>query len=382
MTHGGQVTAPKIALVSVGLGRVRRGFERYFTELFGVLRDELDVVLYKSGGTRSPREEVPPLLRPMTAIARALPLGRLGGGAEYNRDCLAFGLSLLPQLLRNRFDVIHCIDPPMAVVLQHFKRAGGLRSRLLFTDGCVMPPRFYPRVDHVHHVAEVPFRDAVAMGIPESHMTLVPCGVHTQRFGAAAGRAELRKKYGISDGTFLILAVSAVKRTHKRLDYLIEEAGRLEGDLLLWIDGNPEDPSIPELARQRLGPRCRVTHVPSSEVANLYRMADVMVQASLSEAFGLAVVEALSSGVMVLTHHSQHFEWLVQDRDCLVDMRVTGNVTARLRDLMGRREELASRAQARAASVRRRFDWRSLTPEYIGMYRKVAASNTPLAVCK
>ena len=86
------------------------------------------------------------------------------------------------------------------------------------------------------------------------------------------------------------------------------------------------------------------------------------------------MVEAQCSGVPVLTHNSPHFEWLVGDRDSLLDMSVPGNLTARLRELAGRRQELAGPAQARAESVRRRFDWSSLKPAYLEMYRKLALS--------
>jgi len=371
---------PRIALVSVGLGRVQRGFERYFSDVFEVVRDELDVTLFKSGGTRSAREKVPPLLRPATAVARVLPLGRLAGRTEYHRDCLAFGLVLLPALVRHRFDVIHCADPPMAVVLNHLKRVCRLRSRLLYTEGSAAPPQYYPPADHVHQVACMAYRAALAFGIPEAHMTLIPSGIHTQQFASAAGRGELRKKYAVPDGSFVVLSVSAINRAHKRIDYLIEEVSRLEGDILLWIDGNVEDPSLLDLARQRLGRRCRITHVPSSDVPELYRLADVMVLASLTESFGLAVVEAQCSGVPVLTHNSPHFEWLVGDRDSLLDMSVPGNLAARLRELVGRRQELAGPAQARAESVRRRFDWSSLKPAYLEMYRKLAPSSPPSSV--
>jgi glycosyltransferase involved in cell wall biosynthesis len=365
--------SPKIGLISVGLGRVQRGFERMFADLFDVLKDDFDITLFKSGGTRSSREKVPPLLSSTTAIARALPIGGHAGGPKYKGDCLAFGVSLLPELLRERFDVIHCIDPPLAKVLCYLQRAFRLRTRLLFTEGCRMPPRYYPHVAHVHHVAMVAFQQAVAMGIPETHMTMIPTGIHPGQFANSLGRQELRRKHAISESTFVILAVSNVDRIFKRVDYIIEEVSRLEGDILLWIDGHPDDATLPVLACRKLGSRCRITYVPSSEVPELYHLADVMVHASLDEAFGRAVVEALCTGLMVLVHDCPHFKWLVQDQNCLVDMSVPGNLTARLRELLARREDLCSREQARAAAASKRFDWRSLASAYVEMYCKVAA---------
>ena len=366
--------APKIAIVSIGIGRVQRGFERYFYDLFLAVRDKVDITLYKSGGTPNSRERIPPLLWPTTRIARALPLGRWVGGTdykEYKRDCLAFAFCLLPELLRNRFDVVHIIDPPLAQVLQHLMRGCGLRTRLLLCDGCFIPPQYYPPAAYVQVTSHVHLQDALATGIPESQVTALPPGVHTQRFVSQVGRQELRQKYGISESTFVVLAVSAL-RPPKRLDYIIEEVSRLEGDVLLWLDGYPEDPSIPALARDRLGARCRITYVPSGDVPELYGAADVLVHACLEEGFGYAVVEAISAGLMVLAHDTPHFEWLIQDRDCLIDMRVPGRLTSRLHELASNSNDLSSRLQARAASAHRRFDWLSLTPAYVELYGKVA----------
>jgi glycosyltransferase involved in cell wall biosynthesis len=364
---------PRLALISIGIGRLQRGFERMFTELFGVLKDSFDVTLFKSGGARNSQEKVPPLLAAATTVARALPLGGHAGGATYKADCVAFGLSMLPELLRDRFDVIHCIDPPLAKILSYFQRIFHLRARLLFTEGCRMPPRFYPQVDHVHHVALVALQEAVAMGVPSTHMTMIPAGIHARQFADSVGHRELRRKHAIADSTFVILAVSNVERVFKRVDYIIEEVSRLEGDFLLWIDGHPEDPTLPELATQKLGPRCRITYVASSDVPELYHLADVMVHASVDEGFGRAVVEALCAGLMVLVHDCPHFKWLVQDNNCLVDMNVPGNLTARLRELFALRNDLCNGSHQRAATASQRFDWNLVAPAYVEMYRKVAA---------
>jgi glycosyltransferase involved in cell wall biosynthesis len=347
-----------------------------FTDLFGVLQDNLDVTLFKSGGVRNPREKIPPLLGAATAIGRALPLGGHAGGPKYKADCLAFGLSLFPELLRNHFDVVHCVDPPLMQVLQRLQGAFGLKSRLLFTEGCRVPPQYYPKVAHVHHVGQFALRQAVAMGIPESHMTLIPIGVHTAKFERRMARQDLRKKHGVSDGTFVVLAISNLDRVFKRVDYIIEEAGRLNGDFLLWIDGCPDDPSLIEQARDKLGSKCRITYLPSSEIAELYHLADVMVHANLDEAFGIAVAEALCSGIAVLAHNSPHFEWLVADPDCLIDMSTPGTLASRLQEFPARRDRLFKQAQARAESARQRFEWRALAPAYVEMYRNVAALST------
>ena len=377
MTTGAAASRPRIAMVSVGIDRIQRGFERYYSGLFGVLRDHVDITLFKCGGAANSGQRIPRLFRPVQALASALPLGGLVGGGEYRtykRDCLALGLSLLPELLYGAYDIVQCVDPPLAAVLDRLQRRFHFPPRLLFTEGSLMPAPAYPSGAHIHHVAQAAYREALIMGVPESRMTLVPCGFDAGRFAAKPDRGELRARHGIPESTFVILVVSAVKRIHKRVHYVIDEVSRLDGDVLLWIDGNPEDPAVLEIAFRKLGPRCRITHVPSVDVPELYRLADVFAHGALEESFGLAVVEAMSSGLPVLVHDSPHFEWLTEDREFLVDMRVTGNLALRLRQTMNRREEFRRRAQERAPRVQQRFDWRALAPAYVEMYRKVAAS--------
>lgn len=364
---------PKIALVSLGIGRVQRGFERMFGDLFGVLRESLDVTLFKGGGEVSSRERIPRALGAATALARALPFGNHAGGQTYKADCVAYALSLLPSILGKRFDVIHCVDPPLAMLLQRLQRIFRFPARLLFTEGCRVPPRFYPPVAHVHHVGQYAFQQALASGIPQSHMTLIPIGVHTQKFLPGIGREELRRKHGISSATFVILAVSNLERVFKRVDHIVEEVRRLEGDVLLWVDGHPTDPTVIELAREKLGARCRITYLPSSEIPELYQLADIMVHANLDEAFGIAVVEAMCAGTMVLTHDCAHFQWLVEDRDCLVDMSTPGMLCARLLELRAKPEYLCQGRRQWAQAARTRFEWRNLAPAYLEMYRRVAA---------
>lgn len=370
----------KIAIVSIGIGRVQRGFERYFYDLFLAVREEINVTLYKSAGAPDSREKIPPLLGIATKIARVLPLSRWDGSdyQEYKRDCLAFAFCLLPELLRHRFDVIHIIDPPLAIVLQHLMRAFRIRTRLLLCDGCLIPPKYYPPSAHVQVTSQVHLQTALDWGVPKSQVTAVPPGVHTQRFVSSVGRRELRQKYDIRENTFVILAVAAL-RAPKRIGYIIDEVSRLQGDVLLWLDGYPEEPAILAMARERLGDRCRITYVPSQEVVELYRVADVFVHACLEEGFCYVLVEAISAGLMVLAHDSPHFEWLIQDRECLIDMRIEGNLTTRLRSLVPAGEDMSARLQARAQSVRQRFDWRSVVPAYMELYGNLAGmSSAPL----
>lgn len=363
----------RVALVSVGMGRVQRGFERYFGDLFGVMQPALDVTLFKSAGPQNAFEKVPRGLPRATSLLRLRPQWRWLGRSEYHRDCLAFALCLLPALWAGRFDVIHCIDPPLAAVLVRLRRLHLLRTPILFTEGSVMPPRFYPRADHIHHVGQAALDAALAHGMPAAHMTLIPCGVHALKFAnttRAATRATLRQAHGVADNSFVVLAISALKRDHKRVHHLIEEVAKLPGDVLLWLDGHPEENDVQQLAHKRLGARCRISHVAPEQVLQLYQLADVLVHGALEESFGLAIVEALCSGLPVLVHDSAHFRWLVGSDGSTVDMAEAGALTRRLQSLQHTPASAWQRPDV--AHVRARFDWPVLAPAHARLYRQLS----------
>lgn len=376
----------RVAIVSIGIGRVQRGYERYFGDLFSVLREATDATLYKSAGKRTRDERVPRLLGPVTALVRLLPLGKgLEGEVyrKYRHDCLAYMICLLPVLLRGRFDVIHVIDHPLAKALERLGRIVPYRTRIVFANGWGATPDVYPRVDLIHHIAGPLYEQCLVEGVDPETVALVPCGIDTRRFRSALSKEELRDKHGVGRETFVIVVVSALNRYHKRVDHVIREVSAVEGDLLLWIDGNPEDPTVAELAESLLGDRCRITHVPSEQVADLYGLADLMVHGAVTEAFGLAVVEANSAGLRVLAHDSEHFYWLIGDPRDLVDMTEQGALSARLSTLLNSDdpalpEQIEREAAERSRRAIERFDWRSLAPRYLAMYEAVVSGTIGL----
>jgi glycosyltransferase involved in cell wall biosynthesis len=363
----------RVALVSIGIGRFQRGFERFFTDLAEVMQDEIEITLY--GGAPGAGRRVPPGLAALTPLAHRMPVGRVDTEyREYKQDCLAYGLALWPDLMRRRVDIVHLIDPPISKVMERLLPLVPGRPRLLYTNGTAWPVHICPRSARIHHVQEGSYRAALDAGDPPERNVLVPCGIHANRFKVEEDRTVLRARLGVAPDTFVVLVVTAVKRVHKRVDYVIDEVARLDGNVLLWIDGKPEDADLVTMAQERLGARCRISHVPSDKVGQLYNMADVMAHAALEESFGLTVVEALSTGLPVLAHDSPHFEWLVGSRELLVDMSRRDALRDRLTEAMrAHANALGSGREAqRAASVRARFDWSHLRPAYSALYQSTS----------
>lgn len=362
----------RIAIASPGIGLVQRGFERLMRDLFEAMRGEFDVTLFKGGGPALADEIVLRFLPRGGRLVKLLPLHRLVGRTPMHTECLTFALAMLPHLRRGAFDVVHVIDPPLARILFHLRAKLGLQFKLLYTEGTAMPPGDYPPADHIHQIAATTLADAARIHARE-RMTLIPCGIYPERFAAVESRSALRRRHGIAEERFVIVAVSAINRGHKRTHHLIEEVAGLPGDPLLWLDGSLDhgDPELLDLARARLGDNVRITHVPSVQVGDLYRLADVMPHAATFEAFGLAMVEAAASGLPVVTHDALHFRWLLPNPQCHVDMTQPGLLRSKLAMLGADRAMLETLRMP--AEIRELYAWPRLVPAYADLYRSLVA---------
>lgn len=366
------MTGPKIAIVCPGVGLVQRGFERFFGDLFHTLRDDMDVVLYKGGGPTSDSERIIPFIARGGRFLKTLPIHRLVGRTPMHVECMTLALSLLAEIRREKYDVVHVIDPPLARILFTLRKLTGGSFRILYTEGTAMPVRDYPPCDHLQQISAATLEDAVAQGVPIEHMSLIPCGVDLERLGTAKTRSSLRAKYGLAEDKFVILSVAAINRGHKRTDHLIDEVARLEGNAILWLDGSLDhgDPELLDYGRARLGDRLVVTHVPTDDVAELYTLADLFVHTAGFEAFGLAIVEAAGLGLPVLVHDAPHFQWLVPNESCHLDMLAEGELSGRLQAIIDGRIDLAT--MKCAEHVRATYDWGRLKDQYRALYLDVS----------
>lgn len=266
---------------------------------------------------------------------------------------------------------MHAIDPPLSKVLQRLLPLLPSRPRLLYTNGTAWPVHLCPRRARLHHVQLGSYQQALHAGDRPERNHLVPCGIQAARFRSLHGRAALRARHGVAASTFVVLMVGAVKRVHKRVDHVLAEFEALHGDVLLWVDGKPEDPALALEVQARLGPRCRITQVPSADVGQLYGLADVMVHAALEESFGLAVVEAMSTGLRVLAHDSEHFRWLTGAPEALLDMARPGPLRQRLQQLLAAHQAGTDHLAdtERAHQVTQRYDWAQLKAQYLALYQ-------------
>lgn len=206
--------------------------------------------------------------------------------------------------------------------------------------------------------------------------TIVPIGIPFDRF--AAPRPDEAARWRARFPGPLLLFVGRL-RYYKGLNDLITAMADVPATLLIAGEG-PEGPSLRAQA-QALGVAGRVHFlgdVADADLPGLYQAADVFVLPSnrRSEAYGIALLEAMAAGVAVIsTELGTGTSWLNRhgETGLVVPPGDPAALAAALRALLAdeeRRRRMAQAAQARAAA----FDLTRQVEMVLAVYEEVLAA--------
>ena len=361
----------KVAIVSTGLGNVKRGFEIFADELYSHLKTEIDVTLFKGGGERKEKEVVLPNIS-----RNSLLLGGKNSSLSYWTRCkieqTTFSVFLLYPLIRGGFDVIHVMDPSVYAVLYKLKKRFNIFPAMVVTNGGPFTLNRVSKFEFVHQVTPYYYDKAKRAGVNEEKMDVIPYPVDTSLFKPGAD-SDFRMRHGISEDCYLIISVGAVNKSHKRMDWIIKEAARLKERPYLLIVGEEdgETPDIKKLGIEKLPGRLKFITLDRGELAEAYCAADLFILASTIEGFGIVFIEAMASGLPIITHDHPNQRWILGEVGTFVDMEKEGELAKKIALFMADKEagvKLGEKGRVRAETV---FSWDALTEKYVGLYEKV-----------
>jgi glycosyltransferase-like protein len=218
-------------------------------------------------------------------------------------------------------------------------------------------------------------------------------GVDVTRFSpiTPAWRADLRARIGAAD-RFLFLAVGGIE-PRKGSVYLFEAFARLRERMnrhpVLAVIGGQSFQDYQQYRTDALGRLGQLGltlgrdvvllgTVPEAEMAAWYRSADALAFPSVKEGFGLAVLEAMSAEIPVVTSDLPVFrEYLVAGRDAL--MAPVGDITALTDALHAVATDAALRNQLVESGrrVAARFSWPACAEQHRAVYSGLLAAARP-----
>jgi glycosyltransferase involved in cell wall biosynthesis len=267
-------------------------------------------------------------------------------------------LRTLPQLLRRTHAaLVHTQyavpvrSPCPAVVtihdlsFEHGSEHMGLKDRLVFRR---VVPRAAQAARRVLTVSDRTRADLVRLyGLPEEKIVVTPNGVDP---AFAPGN-------GLSLGTY-VLAVGAVQ---PRKNHLAALAAAEAVPLPLVVAGPLKDEAL--AARLRAAGADLRGYVTQEELAELYRGAACLVQASHFEGFGLPMLEAMASGTPVVALDEPALREVGGDAAVFVE---EAHLADGMRRALAEHDELAVAGLERA----RAFSWRATAERTLEVYRE------------
>lgn len=366
----------RILIALPGLHRVVRGAEVAFEQLakqLAVLPD-CQVTLIGSG---HPRANDPYRFSHASCIARerfeqwpALPYLR----GHYVYEELTFVPSLLHACNPHDYDVtVTCSYPYTNWVLRAKRGAKGPKHIFVTQNGDWMCSG--DNAEYKHFGC-----DGLVCTNPEYFernkdrypSVLIPNGVDPDLFNPGLGdRAELN----IPAQAPLALMVSALIPSKRVLEG-IRCAAKVEG-LHLAVAGDGElRAEVKALGKQLLGDRFHSLKLPREAMPNLYRCADVFLHMSQDEPSANVYIEALATGLPIVTHDRPVTRWTLEDTGILVNTTDEYAVAEGLKLALNAKS--ASHIQKRRDLVTRRFSWASLAREYRKFFEAVCQQPSKL----
>ena len=203
--------------------------------------------------------------------------------------------------------------------------------------------------------------------LPSAQIQVIPNGVDLQRFHPA--------EVGEDSRTLRLLTVGRLSGT-KRLPLLLEmvELLRRQGSRahLTVVGGGALESEL----RQQLGKRDLRDAVTllgrreGSEMPDIYRQHDVFVSASMQEGMSNAMLEAMASGLPIVTTRCEGVDELIGDNGLVVEDSRPEELAAAIRRLA----DAPATLQAMSVTARKKaesFGWDKVADAYLQLYAKV-----------
>lgn len=367
----------RLALVSCGLGNVKRGFEVSTDRWYRTLKDTpgLDVKLFCGGFhpggkfvLNIPRDWV--MMSPLSVLS-AVNRRRFWEFC-YGVEQVSFGLFYWPELALFKPDIVWTKEVPFGYFLPIYKKALGLNFKTVFANGGAFRPSTYKDFDYIQHLAPNSFDEALDFGIPAEKMTTLTNAVMFKE--PRETREQLREEFGYANDDFVVMTASAWNAYHKRIDYLINEVAAIDDPKVkLLLCGHPdaETTVLKELAQEKLGDRVKWMTLPEDKVPRAMKMADVFALGSLHESLGNVIPEAVMAGLPIVMNVCSSSKFIFGEKtEWAIDASTPNNMRDRLMQLRADQRARARMEEERPRVIQQ-FSPESLAPRFLQMARSI-----------
>ena len=364
---------PKIALLCSGLGNIKRGHEIFAQDLFDLLKNDLDITLFKGGGEAGENELVVPnfsrrssYLNNIKAFASPKWADSIREQEKERIEALTFAYAAIKPLVEGGYNIIHCLEREVCETVFKNKHLFEDTPRVIFSNGGAIRPSDLPSCDYVQEHTDYNFSRSA-----KHKAFMIPHGVDIDLFHVGID-SDFRLKHGIPEDAFVVISVGTICYWHKRMDHVIREVAMLDNVYLVIVGQESDDsPAIRALGEKLLGDRVVFTTLTHADLPQAYAAADVFVLGSLFETFGIVYIEAMAMGLPVVCTNHPNQKGVVKE-GIFIDMSKAGVLADTLRNLDP--SKLESLKTAGPSIVNEHYDLKLLRSRYVSEYGRISAA--------
>ncbi|MEQ9407469.1 MAG: glycosyltransferase family 4 protein [Fuerstiella sp.] len=191
---------------------------------------------------------------------------------------------------------------------------------------------------------------------------LIPNGVDPTLFFPGAGN---RESYGLPKQVPIVLMVSALIDS-KRIIEGIEAVSQVDGVHLVVAGDGPLREQVLDHGQRKLQGRFTHLYLRREQMPELYRCASIFLHMSLDEPSANAYIEALASGLPIVTHDRPVTRWTLEDCGVFANARNLTEVSAQIEASV--RSPDPTRVERQLNLVAQRFTWRAIAGEYVNLF--------------
>jgi glycosyltransferase involved in cell wall biosynthesis len=251
-------------------------------------------------------------------------------------------------------------------------------KRMLY--GRIIVKRLARRQDAVIAVSENTARDIENFfGVGRDKMTVIWNGIDHQRFqpgNAAAAKKSAAEKWRLDRPFFLYVSrLEHPGKNHVRLIEAFDQfKAQTKSDWLLALGGSDWHGAEAIYAAAKASPFAAdirfLSFVSDAELPGLYHATDVFVYPSLFEGFGFPPIEAMASGVPVISSTRGSLREVVADAALTVEPEDVSDISGALAKMAGSADE-RERWRAKGFVNAKRFDWHENAAQTLAIYERV-----------
>jgi len=281
----------------------------------------------------------------------------------------------------NDFDVVHVMSPPYAALESHKHLVVTVaepvatelpfyprKARLLAYPALLAESIVFRKKARFIAISETTRNKIQAhFSLPKSQVSVIPCGVDSDRF--APGKKE-------NETPRIVLCSRLDKR--KNVPEAIRAFSAIPGQLssMVIIGDGAEKRKLAELARKSNKKITLMGSVDHNELQAILSRSEIFVTTSLSEGFGLSLLEAMSAGCAVIASNIGAHTELVRHMNNGLVYKTQEELTQMMEVLL-KDGELVRRLGAKARETALQYTWRKVAQRTLDLYESLPDSEVP-----